>query len=33
VGAVVVWYQVLGTANDVANERRTELMAALMKES
>jgi ABC-2 type transport system permease protein len=32
-GAVVVWYQVLGTANDVANERRTELMAALMKES
>jgi ABC-2 type transport system permease protein len=33
VGAVVVWYQVLGTANDVATERRTELITALMKES
>ena len=33
VGAVVVWRQVLNTANDVANERRTELITALMKES
>jgi ABC-2 type transport system permease protein len=33
VGAVVVWHQVLNTANDVANERRTELITALMKES